>query len=881
MRPALKCTSPPADAPETIGSTRVRGTSLDSPLAAPAAFSFSAPPASLDPAFHFDGANTAPPSFQFGAGPVAFGASAPAAPVAPVASAAASDAGGLRTTNSDVEDLFDALSDRHDDQRHLDATTDRIANAASDSERVAFMMRFIDSTLPGQLVSLTGLVSKPELNGCAGHVLTKAKQDDRYPVLVDGKELAVRMANLKLMTKEAALPSAVTKAIDACEPARGSVAAGRLHALCIVGAGSVVSWGKGEYEDCSSITAETDYEEPVQRGDCRFMAHLGHGVVEGAPVILPTLVAMPVLIAQVAAGALHSLALDAQGCVWSWGWGGNGRLGHGDEVHQSSPRLISALDDKIVMVSAGTEHSLLLREDGGMMSFGRGSLGRLGLGDGDDRHLPTELSQVCLASQTPGGYMETMMASMGAPGLADRMPTSAAGIRFVHLSAGGEHNLAIREDGSLFSWGCCHDGRLGLGPPPWSPAVYPQRVKGLPTDAKCVDASASGFHSLALTSEHELWSWGTGSSERGLPQRVSCALLPGKMAAQVARVCHGSEVDADAILVLDSGAAIAFKDFKPPGSQLKAWETRSGPPAHLPLGAIADVSRGACVFGSLVRLRNGDVYQLHGQHRAETAVKVELPTSLVARHESALPPAPILVVEPEPVWPEDEEAAEEAAKRVVIQSVPAAHATMEMAQAHLDAVQGAGRQLQHCLRDGGGGGHLQVWSAGCEREVTERDEEDGEPVLETRRTSFAGFVRPGWRGSGIVAEDLGIVPPHMHSNRDPPRVLRTKRCAAPGCAAKVYQPSTDAFRARGRAGVKSDDCFYKDGLLHNLDVEGLLEGTQALDLGPEYAFRRGENAETCALTSDLVDFRCCAHGHVFGTAAVKLADYTGSGMSRI
>ena len=77
----------------------------------------------------------------------------------------------------------------------------------------------------------------------------------------------------------------------------------------------------------SSVTAETNYEEPVQRGDCRFMAHLGHGVEEGAPVVVPTLVAMPVLISQVAAGALHSLALDEHGCVWIWGWGGNGRLG--------------------------------------------------------------------------------------------------------------------------------------------------------------------------------------------------------------------------------------------------------------------------------------------------------------------------------------------------------------------------------------------------------------------------------------------------------------------------------------------------------------------------------------------------------------------------
>ena len=74
---------------------------------------------------------------------------------------------------------------------------------------------------------------------------------------------------------------------------------------------------------------------------------------------------------SLSAGAYHSLALTADGAVWSWGGGGSGKLGHGDEQRQLLPKKVEALaGQRIVAVSAGEHHSLALTADGSVWSWG-------------------------------------------------------------------------------------------------------------------------------------------------------------------------------------------------------------------------------------------------------------------------------------------------------------------------------------------------------------------------------------------------------------------------------------------------------------------------------------------------------------------------------
>ena len=136
---------------------------------------------------------------------------------------------------------------------------------------------------------------------------------------------------------------------------------------------------------------------------------------------------------SVSAGDDHSLALTADGAVWSWGWGASGQLGHGDERRQLLPKKVEAFaGQRVVAVSAGDSHSLAITADGAVWSWGRGDEGQLGHGVQQDTELP--------------GKIEAL-----------------AGQRVVVVSAGGSHSLAITADGAVWSWGSGDDGRLGHG----------------------------------------------------------------------------------------------------------------------------------------------------------------------------------------------------------------------------------------------------------------------------------------------------------------------------------------------------------------------------------------------------------------------------------
>ena len=87
---------------------------------------------------------------------------------------------------------------------------------------------------------------------------------------------------------------------------------------------------------------------------------------------------------SVAAGGNHShnLALTAGGAVWSWVEGYSGILGHGDHQHQLLPKKVEAFaGQRVVAVSAGVAHSLALTADGAVFTWGLVESGCLGHGE--------------------------------------------------------------------------------------------------------------------------------------------------------------------------------------------------------------------------------------------------------------------------------------------------------------------------------------------------------------------------------------------------------------------------------------------------------------------------------------------------------------------
>jgi alpha-tubulin suppressor-like RCC1 family protein len=122
---------------------------------------------------------------------------------------------------------------------------------------------------------------------------------------------------------------------------------------------------------------------------------------------------------MMAAGEYHSLGLRSDGTLWSWGHNSEGQLGLGDNSNRNTPTQVSR-DSDWVALAAGGYHSLGLRSDGTLWTWGSSVFGQLGLGDNDDRNSPTQVG---------------------------------SDSDWVTLAAGGHHSLGLRSDGTLWAWG--------------------------------------------------------------------------------------------------------------------------------------------------------------------------------------------------------------------------------------------------------------------------------------------------------------------------------------------------------------------------------------------------------------------------------------------
>ena len=191
-----------------------------------------------------------------------------------------------------------------------------------------------------------------------------------------------------------------------------------------------------------------------------------------------------------AAGDDHSLMVRSDGTLWTWGRNQCYQLGLGDNVTREVPTQVGSSTDW-VEVAAGSNHSLALRSDGTLWAWGQANYGQLGLGDASYKNTPTQVGSA----------------------------TS-----WVAVAGGGDSSLGLRSDGTLWSWGFNNHGQLGLGDT--DNRLSPTQV-GSATDWVAVDGG--DYHALGLRSDGSLYAWGYNSSgqlglsdvtQRESPERV-------------------------------------------------------------------------------------------------------------------------------------------------------------------------------------------------------------------------------------------------------------------------------------------------------------------------------------------------------------------------
>ena len=252
-----------------------------------------------------------------------------------------------------------------------------------------------------------------------------------------------------------------------------------------------------------------------------------------------------VRIAGVSAGYSHTLALSSGGAAFSFGFGGDGRLGHGDVQCQHSPRAIEALAGVTVCaVATGCAHSLALSVAGDVHTFGWGRDGQLGLGDGHSQWLPKALAALLpervwevaagvsySLALTDRGELYTFgdgsTCQLGHGDRKDRFqPTlveALKGVKVRSVAAGEYHTCAVTDDGALYTWGNGASGKLGHGDR--QTQTIPMRVAAL---GKAIRSVAAGReHTLAVSESGTVYSFGHGGCcQLGVDASVEEQLTP-------------------------------------------------------------------------------------------------------------------------------------------------------------------------------------------------------------------------------------------------------------------------------------------------------------------------------------------------------------------
>jgi alpha-tubulin suppressor-like RCC1 family protein len=199
---------------------------------------------------------------------------------------------------------------------------------------------------------------------------------------------------------------------------------------------------------------------------------------------------------KIAAGDQVSFAIKQNGSLWSCGDNSNSQLGY--VTSSSTVRVFTQVgtDEDWESVSSGLSHTLAIKKDRTLWSWGSNIAGACGIGTTNQVNAPTKVGD------------DTTWGS---------------------INAGYSHSLATKTDGSLWAFG--FNGLQGLlGTGTTSPSTIPIQI-----GSQNNWANVSGKnHSVGINQNSEMWVWGSNDFGRfgngtttnsTIPINVACASL--------------------------------------------------------------------------------------------------------------------------------------------------------------------------------------------------------------------------------------------------------------------------------------------------------------------------------------------------------------------
>ncbi len=307
-------------------------------------------------------------------------------------------------------------------------------------------------------------------------------------------------------------------------PTSQVMAAGKSHALFIQAGTSVVAWG-------SDASGELGNKTKTSSPTSKPVSYLGERL------------------RQVAAGDSFGVGISETGKLYGWGKSDKGQTGLGAKsTPVTTPTQIGSGGQGFLSVAAGTSHALAISTGGILSVWGDNAKGEVGNGSAssvityatvgsplNDRWLVGSAgNQFTVALKTDGTlwtWGHGSSGQLGVNGTADKNTPQAvtASLPWVGVSAGDSHVLAIAADGTLWTWGSNDKGQLG------SSALKTTDLQKVPLkitspSGPWLAVSAGGHDSFALKADGNLYAWGdNGNGQLGISNSNAMVTTPTKV----------------------------------------------------------------------------------------------------------------------------------------------------------------------------------------------------------------------------------------------------------------------------------------------------------------------------------------------------------------
>jgi alpha-tubulin suppressor-like RCC1 family protein len=245
---------------------------------------------------------------------------------------------------------------------------------------------------------------------------------------------------------------------------------GKFHSVCVKNDTTVWTWGANSLGQLGT-GIKFNYDVPVQ-----VVGEDGSGYLTN--------------ITQVAAGDLHTAAIKDDGSAWTWGNNTSGELGigtSGSGMESTTPVKVLGAGgvgylSGVVAVDTGRAHTVVLREVSEVRyvwTWGYGPSGALGAGGTNT------------LSTTP-----IQVLGVGGTGVLSGISA---------IASGDDHTVALKDDGTVLAWGSNASGQLGDGnggTNSYSPVSVGGELSGI------IAIAAGKSHTVALKDDGSVWTWG-------------------------------------------------------------------------------------------------------------------------------------------------------------------------------------------------------------------------------------------------------------------------------------------------------------------------------------------------------------------------------------